>query len=117
MGASSDSPTQSPSSASSDLPTISTIQTKCAVENEKSKKCGSTHSKGECCPGLVCHEIHKRRCVPPKNKRCAIKGTRARKCGAWWVDSRKCCGGLVCNYETQKCIVSPDITTTLARYN
>jgi len=43
-----------------------------------------------------------------KNKRCAIKGTRARKCGAWWVDSRKCCGGLVCNYETQKCIVSPD---------
>merc|ERR1712194_696478 len=85
--ASSDSPTQSPSSASSDSPTISTIQTTCAVENEKSKKCGSTHSKDECCPGLVCHEIHKRRCVPPKNKRCAIKGTRARKCGAWWVDS------------------------------
>merc|ERR1711862_640027 len=63
----SDSPTISPTPAPSGPPTISPIAITCAVENEKSKGCGSNKGKDKCCDGLICHAHHKR-CVPPENK-------------------------------------------------
>lgn len=114
----SDSPAQSPSLAPSESPTpapSAPIGITCAVEFEKSKGCGAKDNsvKDECCDGLVCHTYHKSRCVTPQNNKCAIKGTLARKCGAWWADSKKCCGGLVCDNETQKCRLPDAVNTSV----